>query len=144
MNGIPSTWEGIDMNMIYPSSALYDIVVPPEEPDDDYTPADTVVRDDGTTVCRGDVNGDDVIDVVDLAIVKKHILGKINLQNEVFTLGDVNADGSIDVIDLALVKKHLLGKIDLFAIQASEQPTTQPQLTTNNSESNTNENTIAE
>ncbi|MBO4835486.1 MAG: hypothetical protein J5483_05170 [Lachnospiraceae bacterium] len=125
MNGVGSTWEGVDMNMIYPGSALYDIVAPaPEEPDDDYVPADSVTRDDGTIICRGDVNGDDVIDVIDLAIVKKHILGKKTLQGDSFTLGDVNDDGTIDVIDLALVKKHILGKVDLFAVSTTQQPTT--------------------
>ena len=125
VSGIPSTVEGVDMNMIYPGSGLYDVVVPPEEPDDDFTPSDTITHDDGTVICRGDVNGDDTIDVIDLAIIKKHILGKTTLQGDAFTLGDVNDDGAIDVIDLALVKKHILGKIDLFAVSTAQQPTTE-------------------
>ncbi|MBO4835921.1 MAG: hypothetical protein J5483_07390 [Lachnospiraceae bacterium] len=130
VSGIPSTVEGVDMNMIYPGSALYDIVVPEPDNPDDYTPVDTVIRDDGTVICRGDVNGDDAIDVIDLAIVKKHILGKITLQGDSFTLGDVNNDGAIDVIDLALVKKHILGKVDLFAVSQTQQPTTEEETTT--------------
>ena len=130
VNGVPSTWEGVDMNMIYPGSPLYDILVPaPDEPDD-FEPPTSVIRDDGTMICRGDVNGDDVINVVDLAIVKKHLLGKIILKDEGFTLGDIDGDGNIGVVDLALIKKHLLGKIDLFAIMAAEQPTTVPETTT--------------
>lgn len=129
VNGIPSTVEGVDMNMIYPDSALYELIVPDNEPDD-YTPVDSVVHDDGTVIYRGDVNGDNVIDVIDLAIVKKHILGKIKLQNDSFTLGDVNNDGAIDVIDLALVKKHILGKVDLFAVSLTLQPTTEAETTT--------------
>ena len=125
VSGIPSTVEGVDMNMIYPGSGLYDVVVPPEDPDDDFTPSDTITHDDGTVICRGDVNGDDAIDVIDLAIIKKHILGKTTLQGDAFTLGDVNDDGAIDVIDLALVKKHILGKIDLFAVSTAQQPTTE-------------------
>ncbi len=131
MNGVPSTWEGVDMNLIYPGSPLYDIVVPTsDEPDDDFTPIDSIIRDDGTIICRGDVNGDDVIDVVDLAIVKKHILGKITLRDNAFKLGDVNGDNSIDVVDLAIIKKHILGKIDLFVINSMEQPTTTPETIT--------------
>ena len=126
VNGIPSTVEGVDMNMIYPGSALYDIVVPaPEEPDN-YKPADPVIRDDGTVICRGDINGDKTINISDLALIKKHLLKKAELQGESYTLGDVNNDGAINISDLALIKKHILGKIDLFAVSVPEQPTTQP------------------
>ena len=129
VNGVPSTWEGVDMNMIYPGSPLYDILVPAVDEPDDYEPPTSVIRDDGTMICRGDVNGDDMIDVIDLAIVKKYILGKKTLEGDAFTLGDVNGDDVIDVIDLALVKKHILGKVDLFERSRQEQQQTQENTT---------------
>ncbi len=122
VTGIPS--YAVDMDMIYPDSPLYGYIVPQEDDDTDE-PAPSIIKDDGTLLVRGDVNGDDAIDVIDLAIVKKHILGKKVLQGDAFTLGDVNNDGAVDVIDLAQVKKHILGKTDLFAKAKEQQPTLQ-------------------
>lgn len=113
VKGIPGS--GLDMDMIYPGSALYSIVANiPEEPDEPSGKigGDVVLGDQ--TFRKGDVNHDNTIDVIDLALVKKQILGKTNLTNENFSLADVNNDGTIDVIDLALVKKHILGKVDLL------------------------------
>jgi len=65
------------------------------------------------TVKLGDVNEDGVVDVIDAARIRKHIL-KI----ETIDLGsnpgaDVNQDGVVDVIDAARVRKHIL-KIELL------------------------------
>ena len=127
VTGIPS--YAVDMDLIYPDSPLYGYIVP-QEPDDTDEPAPSIIKDDGTLLVRGDVNGDDAIDVIDLALVKKQILGKIVLEGDAFTLADINDDQAVDVIDLALVKKHILGKIDLFALAQEQQPTLQSETTT--------------
>lgn len=111
VKGIPLTSEGTDMNMISPDSPLYALVAtePYEEPIEDPT-----TKPGQTTLYRGDVNGDGAIDIIDLAIIKKAILGKTTLVGEKATRADVNNDGSIDIIDLAKVKKHILNKINLM------------------------------
>ncbi|MCQ2512242.1 MAG: dockerin type I domain-containing protein [Lachnospiraceae bacterium] len=113
VKGIPG--YGLDMDMIYPDSTLYHIVAGiPTEPEKPSEPIGGEVLVGERTFRRGDVNHDNTIDVIDLALVKKSILGKTTLEGETFSLADVNNDGVIDVIDLALVKKHILGKIDLL------------------------------
>jgi hypothetical protein len=57
----------------------------------------------------GDVNGDEDIDVVDLTIIKNHLL-KINLLSGVFEeAADVNSKGYVSISDLLTVKKYILG-----------------------------------
>ncbi|MCQ2450206.1 MAG: dockerin type I repeat-containing protein, partial [Clostridia bacterium] len=72
------------------------------------------VVDGGTTPTvtqkLGDPNGDGVIDVVDLAAVKLHLLKKRLLTGDALKMADVNKDGIVDVVDLAAIKLHLLKK----------------------------------
>ena len=67
----------------------------------------------GGTNKYGDVNMDDVVDAVDLALIKSYLLGKTDtLPN--FEAADVNGDGSADALDFAEMKKYLLGIISEF------------------------------
>jgi len=61
----------------------------------------------------GDVNGDGVIDVIDAARIRKHILKIELIDVNSNPSADVNRDGVIDVIDAARVRKHIL-KIELL------------------------------
>ncbi len=61
------------------------------------------------TASKGDTNADGVINVVDLAAIKMHILGVKALEGASATAGDTNGDGAINVVDLAAVKMHILG-----------------------------------
>lgn len=80
---------------------------PDPAPTPDPTPApDPTPPPSGTT---GDVNGDGAIDIVDLAAMKFHILGRQQLSGDAFSRADINKDGVIDVVDLAAVKFYLLG-----------------------------------
>lgn len=80
---------------------------PDPAPTPDPTPApDPTPPPSGTT---GDVNGDRAIDIVDLAAMKFHILGRQQLSGAAFSRADINKDGVIDVVDLAAVKFYLLG-----------------------------------
>ena len=139
VTGIPSA--RVDMDMIYSGSPLYGLIVS-DEPVEQGTPAAPLVMSDGKSICRGDVNGDNAIDVIDLALVKKHVLKKSVLQGDAFTLGDVNNDGTVDVIDLAQVKKHILGKIDLLA--QAQQETTEDSETTTDTETKAEPETTAD
>ena len=64
----------------------------------------------GTTAKKGDVNGDGAIDVIDIAAMRLHFLGKRNLTGQEFASADANSDGVIDVIDIAAMRLHFLGK----------------------------------
>lgn len=59
----------------------------------------------------GDVNGDASVDVIDLALLKRHLMGTNILQNEYAKAGMIqsNSQNEIDIIDLALMKRHLMG-----------------------------------
>ena len=63
-------------------------------------------------IVLGDVNGDSKDNVVDLALMKKYVLGTVDGGN--LEVMDVNGDGKFNAIDLALVKKYLLGEITKF------------------------------
>lgn len=59
----------------------------------------------------GDVNGDKAVNMADLILVKKYVLGATDTISK---LADVNADSSINSTDIVLYKKFLLGKITSF------------------------------
>ena len=64
----------------------------------------------------GDINNAGEIDVEDLLLIKKHVLGIITLTGEQFGRADVNGDTKADVEDLLLIKKHVLGLINLIEL----------------------------
>lgn len=65
----------------------------------------------------GDINMDNAIDAVDMALLKSYLLGKGTLTNA--EAADVNGDGSADALDFALIKKYLLGLITVFPADES-------------------------
>ncbi len=69
----------------------------------------------GVSAARyGDVNGDGRIDVRDVALVTRHVLGMSPLSGAGETLADVNADGVVNVRDISLLMQKSLGLIDEF------------------------------
>jgi len=60
----------------------------------------------------GDLNSDGQIDVMDFALMKKHLLGIETLKNS--NLADLDGSGTVDVLDFSLLKKYLLGNITTF------------------------------
>lgn len=61
------------------------------------------------TYTRGDVSGDGKITLLDLAHIKRQLLGISPLEGAQFTAADINGDGKITLLDYAMVKRHLLG-----------------------------------
>ena len=73
------------------------------------TPVPTPVPTPEPVIKKGDTNGDDKINAIDLAAVKMNILGVKTLTGDAVKAGDVNSDGAINAIDLAAIKMHILG-----------------------------------
>ncbi len=62
-------------------------------------------------IIYGDLNGNGTVDIVDLAKLKKHLLGVEVLSGNAFTAADVKrgkAANGINIVDLAVMKKHIL------------------------------------
>ena len=74
----------------------------------------TAVCDVTVIPARGDINNDNVIDVEDLLLLKKHILQINPLKGTLLKNADINGDNKVDVEDLLLLKKYCLKIIDKF------------------------------
>ncbi len=61
-------------------------------------------------ILYGDLNGDKLIDSIDLALMKKCVLEN----NQSIKAADLDGSGSVDAIDYSLIKKYLLGQITEF------------------------------
>ncbi len=62
----------------------------------------------------GDVNGDNLVDVQDVALVTRHVLNYANLNENQIQVADVNNDGIVDVRDVTLIMQFTLGLIDTY------------------------------
>lgn len=63
-----------------------------------------------TLIKLGDVNEDAEVDVIDLALMKRHLMETQKLTSVYYKAGMIQKDGTeIDVIDLALLKRVLVG-----------------------------------
>ena len=56
-----------------------------------------------------DLNGDEIINADDLALLTRHIAKIKLLEGDVLRLADINGDGKVDVADLSLMSKSLGG-----------------------------------
>lgn len=70
-------------------------------PEETVPPSETVL---------GDIIKDGKIDVVDLIIMQKYLLGILHFTEEQLTASDINGDGMVDVFDIALLKRILLNQ----------------------------------
>ena len=64
-----------------------------------------------TVIKLGDVNGDGEIDIIDLALMKREIVGSQKLDGIYKIAGNISERETleIDIIDLALLKRQILG-----------------------------------
>ncbi|MBP1535957.1 MAG: hypothetical protein IK999_17830 [Ruminococcus sp.] len=58
---------------------------------------------------KGDANGDNEINVTDIAMIAAHIKGIKPLVDVRFIASDVNGDGMLNVTDIALIASHIKG-----------------------------------
>jgi mannan endo-1,4-beta-mannosidase len=91
---------------IYPVSSF---ITPPP-----VTPTIPPITDD-PRVKYGDLNGDKLINSTDYAVLKRYILGTVELSVPQFN-GDLNGDGEVNSTDYAIMKKYLLGLITDFPV----------------------------
>ena len=61
---------------------------------------------------KGDANGDNKVDFMDILVINKHRLGKIKLTGVYLEKADVTRDGKVDFMDILQINKYRLGKID--------------------------------
>lgn len=62
-----------------------------------------------SVVIYGDVNGDGVVDLLDIVRLKKYIIGSQSLDSEYIEAADANRNGSSDILDIVAIKKHITG-----------------------------------
>lgn len=62
-----------------------------------------------TTILRGDINGDAIINVLDMEAIQKSILGISPLTGVYEQASDIDKDDQISVLDMEAIQKHVLG-----------------------------------
>ncbi len=63
---------------------------------------------------KGDLNGDWLVNIQDVALAQRHVLGLQLLPANLVDLADVNRDGRVDVRDVNLIMRYALGLISSF------------------------------
>ena len=66
-----------------------------------------VVEDVELVVLKGDVNGDKLIDILDLVILSRYLAELQTLEGKSLLAADVNSDGFIDILDLVKISRIL-------------------------------------
>ena len=65
-----------------------------------------------TATIRGDLNGDGIVNVIDVNIIKRVLAGVVTLDSKVEKAADLNSDGSINSIDSNLLSRKIAGNTD--------------------------------
>ena len=58
----------------------------------------------------GDINGDGNVDILDVALLRAHIVGNKTLTDDEVKIADVNGDNNADIIDVALIRNYIVNK----------------------------------
>ncbi len=58
---------------------------------------------------KGDINSDGKINGIDVLMVKKNVIGNLELTDEQKEIADINGDGKVNSIDVLKMKKAVLG-----------------------------------
>lgn len=62
----------------------------------------------------GDVNGDEILNISDMAMLKSHLMGVRRLERAEQLRADINKDGIVDGTDLELVRIIIQRKLGVY------------------------------
>ena len=62
----------------------------------------------------GDVNGDGILNISDMAMIKSHLMGVRRLERAEHLRADINKDGIVDGTDLELVRIIIQRKLGVY------------------------------
>ncbi len=65
-------------------------------------------------LAKGDVNGDGIVNILDVVMVMQHVLNLRTLNPEQLVASDVTGDGEINVVDVTRIMRFSLGLVDHF------------------------------
>lgn len=103
VSGLEYAKNAMTLKYLYDDpNAVIPTPTPKPEPSPEPIPPAPVIK-------KGDTSDDGLINAVDLAAVKMHILGVKGLEGNAFNAGDINSDNVINAVDLAAIKMHILG-----------------------------------
>ena len=99
---------------------------------DDYYTIPSVTKDTVITVTfkevlktyvKGDVNGDGVLDILDVVLTRADIVGNTVFSPEQDMRGDMNDDGNIDIVDIVMMRKNIVDEVPpiIIAIKNNQQ-----------------------
>ncbi len=77
--------------------------------------------DDPEPIIYGDVNNNGTVDIGDVILVLRHIVGLIDLEQEfgpeAVTRADVTGTGNVNINDAILIMQYIIGLIDEFPVE---------------------------
>lgn len=75
-----------------------------------------------SAILFGDINKDSGVNVQDVVLITRHVLGLESLSETGIFIADVNGDGIINVQDVSLIMQRSLGMIDTFRDAPKPEP----------------------
>lgn len=65
-------------------------------------------------IIKGDIDGNGSVNAIDFALMRKYLLGMLDIDDNVKAIGDVNGDKDFNAIDFGKMRLYLLGTITEF------------------------------
>ena len=62
---------------------------------------------------KGDANEDGKISIVDVVLMRAHIVGSATLEGNKFILADINEDGKVNIVDVVMARSAIVTQADL-------------------------------
>ena len=72
---------------------------------------------------KADANGDGNVDIIDIALMRSHIVGNSTLTGTSFVCADINADGVVDIIDVVMARNAIVNALDLGDVTTESEDT---------------------